>query len=209
VLASEPETRLPSSILSEPLFEPASIQQKTPSEAAPLLEFERAKQLYDQGQWAEASALLGSAAAGKGVEPRVLILLARALANHGELIAAVAACDRVLGDDKMNPTAHYLRASILQELGDLSEAGLALKRALYLEPDFVLAHFGLGNLSRIQGKISESDRHFGNALALTQARQPDEILPEADGLTAGRLAEIICAIRSIKAVAWTMTKANE
>lgn len=203
-VAFEPETNLASPIPGEPLSEPAMVYEKpqeTRSDAAPMLDFERAKQLYDRGQSAAAAALLGTAAAGKGVEPRVLILLARALANHGELIGAVAACDRVLADDKMNPTAHYLRASILQELGELLEAGMALKRALYLEPNFVLAHFALGNLSRIQGNIAESNRHFDNALTLARARQPDEILPEADGLTAGRLAGIISALRSIKAVA--------
>ena len=101
----------------------------------------------------------------------------------------------------MNHVAHYLRAGILQELGSFSESGLALKRVLYLEPDYVLAHFALGSLVRGQGRFVEADRHFENALALTRAHRPDEILPEADGLTAGRLAEIISALRPAKAVA--------
>ncbi|MGB9092803.1 MAG: tetratricopeptide repeat protein [Gallionella sp.] len=64
-------------------------------------------------------------------------------------------------------------------------------RAHYLDPDFVLAHFALGNLHQSQGRYREARRYFGNVLLLLRRNHlPDEILPEADGLTAGRLAEI-------------------
>jgi chemotaxis protein methyltransferase CheR len=64
-----------------------------------------------------------------------------------------------------------------------------------LDPDFVLAHFALGNLARNEGKFREADRHFEHALALTRAQPHDEILPESEGITAGRLSEIIMASR--------------
>ena len=69
-------------------------------------------------------------------------------------------------------------------------------RALYLDPDFVLAHFGLGNLRLAQGRQREAERHFRNTLALLQRHPRDEPLPESDGLSAGRLVEIITSVLS-------------
>ena len=84
---------------------------------------------------------------------------------------------------------------ILQERGQVEEAAKSLQRALYLDQDFVLAHFALGNLYKQQGKIKESDRHFKTALVLLRMFKNDEILPESEGITAGRLSEIITSIK--------------
>ena len=70
----------------------------------------------------------------------------------------------------------------------------ALKRALYLDPELVLAHFALGNLARLQGKSGDACRHFANTLALLDRYQPGDILPESDGMMAQRLREIIEAV---------------
>ena len=83
-------------------------------------------------------------------------------------------------------------------LGELEEAAAALKRALYIDQDFVLAHFALGNLNRQEGRKKESERNFGNALQLLEKRDPHEVLPEAEGMTAGRLAEIIRAMTKLR-----------
>ena len=55
----------------------------------------------------------------------------------------------------------------------------------------MLAHFALGNLTSRQGKLKESQKHFENALSLLSAYQQGEVLPESEGIAAGRLAEII------------------
>jgi chemotaxis protein methyltransferase CheR len=136
-----------------------------------------------------------------GAEVPGLLQTARAFANQGRLDAALDACDRALAADRMNAAAHHLRASILHELGNPREAAGAFRRALYLEPGFVPAHLGLGQLARAQGRFPEARRHFGNALALVRARPAEEILPEADGLTAGRLAEIIEILRGTETAA--------
>jgi chemotaxis protein methyltransferase CheR len=116
---------------------------------------------------------------------------ARDSANRGRLDEAVEWCHRAIAADKLNPAHHYLLATIQQEQGQDEAAAQSLARALYLDPDFVLAHFALGNLRRAQGRRHEARRHFGNALALLRAHPPGEILPESEGLTAGRLGEII------------------
>ncbi len=119
---------------------------------------------------------------------------ARDCANQGKLIEALEWCKKAIAADKMNPSHHYLSATILQEQGQHEIAIQALMRVLYLDQDFVLAHFALGNLHLSQGRYQEARRYFENGLLLLRKHLPDETLPEADGLTAGRLAEILASL---------------
>jgi chemotaxis protein methyltransferase CheR len=121
---------------------------------------------------------------------------ARSHANLGELTEAIKWCEKAITANKLNPAAHYLLATIHQELGQGEIAAQSLMRTLYLDPDFVLAHFALGNLCLSQGSHREAERHFDNALALLHAHPHDELPLEADGLTAGRLTEIITSVRT-------------
>jgi chemotaxis protein methyltransferase CheR len=125
-------------------------------------------------------------------------LVVRTHANEGRLDAALAASDQWLAEDKLDPAAHHLRAIVLQELGDRVEARRSLQRAIYLDPAFALAHFALGHLARAEDRLAESGKHFGNALAALRTLPPEEALPQSDGLTAGRLAEIIGSLLSLQ-----------
>ena len=118
-------------------------------------------------------------------------LLAREYANEGKLTEARQWCEKAVAADRLNPGLHYLRSTILQELGIIDEAILSLKRALYLDQDFVLAHFSLGNLARRKGKWKEAARHFQNSLSILAKYRPEEVLPESEGLTVARLQEIV------------------
>ena len=119
--------------------------------------------------------------------------MARDCANRGRLGEALEWCEQAVAADRLNPAHHYLLATILLEQGQHDTAIQSLMRALYLNPDYVLAHFALGNLYQSQGRYRQARRHFENVLLL-QRHSPDEALPEADGLTAGRLAEIATAL---------------
>lgn len=120
-----------------------------------------------------------------------LSLDARTCANQGRLGEAIAWCEQAIATDKMNPARHYLLAAIQQEQGQAEAAAQSLNRALYLDSGFVLAHFALGNLRLSQSRQREAERHFTNALAALRTHPHDEILPESEGLTAGRFVEIV------------------
>jgi chemotaxis protein methyltransferase CheR len=117
--------------------------------------------------------------------------MAQILANRGELTEALAWCDRAISGDVLNPTHRFLRAMVAQELGRLDEAKRFLEQALYLDQDFVMAHFALGNLTKRIGRHVLSRRHFRSALRLLQRLEPDAPVPESAGLTAGWLIEIV------------------
>ncbi len=168
--------------------------------AAPRSPRDEAATLFERGQYADAAEILqGILDSVTAPASDSFSLLARALANQGKLDDSLQWCDRWVATDKLDSSSHYLRAVVLQELGDIAEAQRSLQRAIYLDPQFVLAHFSLGNLARGCGKLSEAKRYFNNASRLLGAFQPDELLPESDGLTASRLAEIIKSIIDMEA----------
>lgn len=156
--------------------------------------------LYRQGRYAQAANTLMDSFARHAPGPAAFSLLARALANLGRLAEALAWCDRWVAADKMDPAGHYLRAVVLLEQGDPGQARACLQRTLYLQPEFVLAHFALGNLARSRGKSVEAHKHFANALQLLRGQPPDDLLPESDGMSARQLTETVASLLEVEAL---------
>ena len=100
-------------------------------------------------------------------------------------------CENAINADKLNPSLYYLQATILQEMGRADEAAASLRRAIYIDQDFVLAHFALGHLMHQQEKYREAEKCFENACVLLEAYGGEEVLPESEGVSADRLVEVI------------------
>ena len=163
------------------------------SHPAPEAQASPSQHLFAQAHYAEAEREARAELVAKPEDGEILLLLARICANQGRLDEAVAWCKRGLAADRLAPRGYYLYATVQEARGEIDEAITALKRALYLNPEFVLAYFALGYLARRQGKPREADKHFANMQELLKNYQPDEILPESDGWTAGRLVEMVSA----------------
>jgi chemotaxis protein methyltransferase CheR len=152
--------------------------------------YDQALDFYNQGLYPAAAALLLELCSSNS-DINAITLLARALANQGNLAEAKEWCEKAVILDKINPGLHYLLGIIFYELGLLDAAMASLKRSLYLDQDFILAHFTLANINRSAERFKESNKNYKNALALLDAMAPDRVLPESEGITAGRLKEII------------------
>ncbi|OGG02368.1 MAG: hypothetical protein A3F83_12320 [Candidatus Glassbacteria bacterium RIFCSPLOWO2_12_FULL_58_11] len=187
VTGSLPDILPPVDILPAPIPEAGDLPIAPQPESEPS-PYEEALSLYARGFYHGVVELLAPLAVG---DCRNSALVARSYANQGNLSEALRWCDKMVAADKLNPGSYYLQASILLEEGRIEAATASLKKALYLEPDFVLAHFALGNLALQQGNSREANRHLNNALKLAKTYDQGGPLPEADGVTAGRLSEII------------------
>jgi len=121
-------------------------------------------------------------------------LLARSFADQGRLSEALIWSEQWIASNKVDASAHYLHATVLQELGHRDGARRALQRCLFLRPDFALAHFALGNLERSDSRHTQAMRHFKAAQRLLQSCPADELLPESEGLTVKHLASIISTL---------------
>jgi chemotaxis protein methyltransferase CheR len=157
--------------------------------------YTEALMLHEKGCYPEAAEKIAILLSQGRDEPKVMLLMARVYANQGKLSDALELCEKAIAADKLNPGSHYLHATILQEQNRIEEAQVSLKRVLYLDQNFILAHFALGILNKQQGKLRESEKHFENALSLLSAYRQEDILPESEGMTAGRLQEIITTMK--------------
>ena len=157
----------------------------------PFFPIEQARYFYELGDYASSAEILEGALSRHPDDAPAMALMARVRANQGARREALEWCAKAIAAEKLNPRYHYMLGAILEEDGRSAEAAASLKRALYLDQDFVLAHYSLANLSRREGKTRESIRHFENALRALRACPPDTPLPESEGITPERLAKII------------------
>ncbi|MBF0537041.1 MAG: tetratricopeptide repeat protein [Nitrospirae bacterium] len=157
----------------------------------PLPQFPEALLKYEGGSYDEAEEILLRLLAINKGEARSLVLLARVYANKGMLDKALEHCQMAIEADNLNPGYHYLAATILEERGQVQEAMEALGKAIYVDQAYVLAHFAMGNLSLRQRRYSESHRHFSNALKILASYNPEDVLPESEGIPVDRLREMI------------------
>jgi chemotaxis protein methyltransferase CheR len=105
-------------------------------------------------------------------------------------------CEKILAIDNINPSVHYLLSLILREQDKEEEAIRALNRSVYLDQNFAVAYFTLGNLLLRKGNAGKAQKCFKNARSALATCKYDDIVPESDGLSAGRLTEIIDSVLS-------------
>lgn len=164
----------------------------------PGVDFEEAQRMYEQGRYEEIiaglSRVTGPGNGGQEEYSRFAGLAARSFANVGKLEDALRWCGEAIRIEKTNASYHYLCATIQQEMGNTEAAMKSFQTALYLDPDFVPAHFALANLARNLNSPEMSQRHFRNVLALLEKYGSDDPMPEMEGLTAARLRAIVHAI---------------
>ena len=97
---------------------------------------------------------------------------------------------------KLSPAWHYEHGLEQQESGAAEEAIASFKRALYLDPQLVVAHVALGALAQRQGHVRDARRCFRNARALLEPFAPETLLPASGGLTAGRILEMLSSMQN-------------
>ena len=108
-------------------------------------------------------------------------------ANVGRLNEARKWAEKALDHDPLRSEVHYTLALVHEIQGELQEAINRLKKVIYLDPNFILAHFGLFHLCQRTGNPIEAERHRTLAVHLASKLSPDAILPGSDDLTAGQL----------------------
>lgn len=109
------------------------------------------------------------------------------LANEGEILNALKLCDEALDHYSVEALFHYLKGVLYQELEQPDGAVKAMKEAIFLDPQFVVAHYTLGNLLIKQGDHKNGQRHLRNAQELLEQLKPNDPLKGADEMSAAQL----------------------
>ena len=176
-----------------------------PSVPAPASEpalgdpYREALELWQRDQPEPALRLLKTRTASATQDAWAPYLAAKIQANRQQLSAAEALVEVALRRDPLLAAAHYLHGLILQETGRPEAALAALRRCVYAGPQFVLGHFALANLLVRVGQPERAQKSFDNVTRWLANRPRDEQVAEGDGLTAGRLTELIAAQKELAA----------
>lgn len=112
-----------------------------------------------------------------------LLRLAKEAADRGSVDRAADLCAAAIASARGDPRARYLLATVELERGSPERAARALSEAIYLDPDFVLAHVALACLRSAEGRRADARRSYAAALALLHARPPHEEVEGSEGLT--------------------------
>jgi len=118
----------------------------------------------------------------------------------GRLSEAQKWAKQSLDHDPLRSEAHYTLALLHEVQGGLQEAIDRLKKVIYLDPNFILAHFGLFHLYQQTGNPIEAERHYSLAIHLASKLPPDTILSGSEDLTAGQLLSMARAVPRNKMV---------
>jgi chemotaxis protein methyltransferase CheR len=110
-----------------------------------------------------------------------------AFADRADWPAAARICEELLAADNCNAPAHYYYALVQQYSGAASAAEQALRRAIYLDGDFALAHYQLGLLRKDAHDTAQCCRSFRNVLGVLGPLADDHPVDPCGQITAREL----------------------
>jgi chemotaxis protein methyltransferase CheR len=180
--AARPEGRAPS--------RPA--RAKTAAAASPVVDVAAVDAFIARGDDAQALAACERLAATR-LDAGVAWRLGRVLGNLGRYDEALVWCRRAAELDHASPYPYYIAALVYEELGDNRQAFEYLRRSLFVDKGFVLGHFSMANYHRWRRDEERAERFYRNVLELLASRADDDEV-SGDGLTAGRLRQIVAQI---------------
>jgi chemotaxis protein methyltransferase CheR len=103
----------------------------------------------------------------------------RLLADRGDWAAAARCCEQMLEQNSQNPRVYFYYALVTDHLGDTKRAKEFLRKALYLDREFVLAHYHIGLALKRENDARQAARHFRVVLELLE-RVPERLREDQD-----------------------------
>ncbi len=116
---------------------------------------------------------------------------AKALADQQRWVEALKRVEEALRQEPLRAEAHYLRGLILLEQGNADEALAAQRRALFVDPSFLMAHLALATAQAQVGQVERAIKSLEQLARLLAQRGAEEAVASGDGMTVGRLREMV------------------
>ena len=110
---------------------------------------------------------LGSAYAGIAYTYAIQILLGASKDKTEDLKHGVSAAETAIDIDQTDPFAHFAKGRISIFNGDHEKGIVSFKRAISLNPNYALAHFGLAHGLWHAGRPAEALAHHDEAIRLS------------------------------------------
>ena len=178
---------LPASARPEPRLK----KNHRPPHAAEDDPVDRAMELIARGDVDAALVLLAQQAEKNSRDVRIPFLIGRLAADRQHLSEAAYWLGRALALDPLNLWAHYFMALLWIEENKLEDALHALKKTIYIDPNFALGHFYLGRVHKAQGRSEQARKSFAVAKNVLAASPASQHLSGADGISGGQLLVLV------------------
>lgn len=175
----------------------------SPKKAIELSERAHLYALYEAKRYTEVIAELAPRLEALRDDPRLLgqhipevILLIRIYSNQAQGDLALEWCERALQADTVNPILQYLKAEIKSAFNDVPGAIDSLKKALFLDPNFIAALYLYGQLETKAGHRNSAAKAFQRALKLLETYPADSPLIGTEELVASQVkAHVLSSLR--------------
>lgn len=160
---------------------------------APQSLYELSRDFYEQHDYAKVTALLLPAIESGHLkeEQKAKLLLVRTYANQGNFSEALTWCALMLSENPLDPLTHHLHAILLEETFNHEEAIKAVRRAIFLDSNFAMAYYTLGNLLKRNSRDKSYKNYYKTALALLQNVDDKTIVAGTEDLLVGQLRQIL------------------
>jgi len=114
-----------------------------------------------------------------------ILVQAKQAADRADWATAIGLLDKAEKEPtlRMQPQLHYLKALVFSHTEDAEGALQSLRRAIYCDPNFALAHYALGEMYEKRGEVREARRHWTLAQSSIRELDPTESLPLDEDLT--------------------------
>jgi len=124
-------------------------------------------------------------------DTNLMLILVKSYANMGKLDEARTWMEHLLLSNSITAEIRYLYATILIEQKEWDLAGKILLSILYLEPNHLAAQLSLSDIYKRLGKNHQAMKQSLNLIRCLDSWDDDEIVPDLDGMTAGRLRQMV------------------
>lgn len=146
---------------------------------------------WRQGRLADARELFLKAQGDDGRAAEPCFRLAVLAADRGEHDNALGLCLQAIERNSLDTRFYQLMSIVEGERGDTQAAITALRKAVFLDRDFVMGHFGLAvNFLKMQEQ-QHAERHLRNCVSLLESANDDDILPGVEEIAAGWLKKVV------------------
>ena len=147
--------------------------------------------VYQQSLQAKAVAPAQPINTNKNLDSDALLLQARQPADSEQWDIARDWLDKAETTGHFEAQVHYLRGFVDLNCGNYEQALQLLRKAVYCDPHFVLAHYMLGDLYQKQGAWKDAIRHWHVALGTLSRMDSQYTLPFSEDLTVEMLSELM------------------
>ena len=123
------------------------------------------------------------------VAPTDLHANCRAALDRADFNTVLETANALIAKDQLDACAHLLKAQALLQLKREDEAEDILKKAIYINRNFIMAHYLLGMLYSKLRQNDKAARYLANAKNLLEGLKGTDLLPEGHGMSVADLQQ--------------------